>query len=53
MDSIKDISNVFKEIIIMSVKLTAWRFIAILITVVLCFVVWKTPEIILALGKVN
>lgn len=31
--------------------LSTWRFVAILITIIICFVVWKSPEIIKVLYK--
>ncbi|VGM95202.1 Uncharacterised protein [uncultured Avibacterium sp.] len=32
-------------------ELSAWRFIAILITIIICFAVWKLPEIVKVVYK--
>lgn len=51
MESIENLFEIIKGILMMTEKLTAWRFVAVLVTIVLCFLVWRMPDIILALGN--
>ncbi|MEN2881207.1 hypothetical protein GKDKLJBG_00487 [Mannheimia haemolytica] len=46
MEIIAFIVTSIKEIITMFEELSTWRFIAILITIIICFAVWKSPEIV-------
>ncbi len=46
MNNIPLIFNVIKEILQMTEKASAWRFIAILITIILIFLIWRLPEIL-------
>ncbi|WP_314878532.1 hypothetical protein [Haemophilus parahaemolyticus] len=49
MDDFTAILNLIKEIFSMMEALSTWRFLAILVTIVLCFLVWKLPSIIQAI----
>lgn len=49
MDDFTSILILIKGVLQMTSKLQAWRFIAILIAVVLSFAVWRAPELITAI----
>lgn len=48
-DNFTSILILIKGVLQMTSKLQAWRFIAILIAVVLSFAVWRAPELITAI----